>query len=299
MKNLYIYLFFLLLATSGFSQNYHPLIKPNKYWDVMLYDNSICGYGGGGRSFFDGSDTIINTQTYQIIKGYPIISLNQGPYCPPFAVDSSIVGTNNYYFIREDTIAQKVYIFETQSNTEDLLYDFTLTVGDTLQSQYAGMGMQLVVVYVSTDTLLSGDARKIIYLNNGEYYIESIGGSKGGFFLPIVMGIGFDYLTDCVMENGIIIYGGACTPFVGINEFEKADLFRIFPNPSTGIFSIDVKKMGNIEVSVFNLLGELIYFNQENQSSQIKIDLSKETPGFYFAKIKSGNEFYTSKIIKQ
>jgi hypothetical protein len=300
MKNLYLKFLLLCFATSAFSQNYHPLIKPSKYWDVMYHDNSICGYASGGRYFFDGTDTLINGQIYQVIKAYPIISLNQGPYCPPFAVNASIAGSNNSHLIREDTVTQRIYVLKTQTNTEDLLYDFTLLSGDTLHSQYAGMGMQLVVISVSTDTLFNGDVRKVIYLDNGEFYIESIGGSKGGFFMPIVRGIGFDYITHCVIENETIIYGGDCAPLVGINEFESSHLFRIFPNPSIGIYYLDFDiSVLNVSLEIYNCLGVLLFTTNELNPQNFKLDLSEHTPGIYFCKINSGNHQYLTKLIKQ
>jgi len=81
--------------------------------------------------------------------------------------------------MREDTVARKVYVFDIGNGVDASLYDFTLEPGDTLPF-YAGQG-EMIVDSVGTVMLLTGEARKIFYLNYNQYYIEGIGGSAGLF----------------------------------------------------------------------------------------------------------------------
>jgi hypothetical protein len=299
MKNLYFNFILLFLATTAFAQNYHPLIKPNKYWDVMYHDNSICGYASGARYFFDGSDTIINNQTYQIIKAHPIISLSS-PFCPPFYVDTSITFTNGSVFMREDIISEKVYVFFNADGNEYLLYDFNLLSGDTLSSFYASMGGQnLVIDSVGTVTLFDASVKKVIFLNNGEYYIEGIGSTRG-LFNPMVVGIGFEYSAQCVMENGVNLYWGNCYSIVGINDLTLKERINIYPNPGTDIFNFTFSSLSISALEIYNVNGKLIYKEEmKNLQEALQLDLSGETPGIYFCKIISGEQYYTTKIIKQ
>lgn len=79
---------------------------------------------------------------------------------------------------------------------------------------------------------------------------------------------------------------------VGINENEK-DLFKIYPNPSNGIFEIvnGKQQIENIEVS--NVYGRKIYSHSFTPS----IDLSSQPSGIYFMQIRSEQGVVVKKII--
>ena len=77
------------------------------------------------------------------------------------------------------------------------------------------------------------------------------------------------------------------------NEYSK-DLFSIYPNPSTGKFSIEFSNQHQItSVEIYNLLGESV-FQQQNTN---EIDLSSAAKGIYFVKVYAGEKIYTEKII--
>ena len=240
----------LTFSITTFAQNYFPLIKPNLVWQIPHGDGrQICGIIDGHHYFFQG-DTIISGIQYKIIRANPIMQINSGPYCPPFAVDGStdlISGA----FIREDTIAKKVFIYDHGNNSDALLYDFNLTSGDTLFSDFAGAGATLTVDSVAAITLLNGAVRKIFYLNNSEYYIESIGGSQGLQF-PIIQGIGFWEVPGCMSENNIQIWGTQCLGFVGVEEI-KSNNPSIFPNPFDDILSINSHNIVQSKIIIYDV----------------------------------------------
>lgn len=61
----------------------------------------------------------------------------------------------------------------------------------------------------------------------------------------------------------------------------------IFPNPSTGHFTIDTK--ANLQsVAVYNLLGAIVYFNNQ-KTTLTEIDLSSQASGIYFLKLTDNN----------
>ena len=168
MKKLPISILVFIFFQNAFSQSYHQLIRPNTFWEVLHIDGSqLCQYSGGNSYFFDG-DTVIQGMEYKKVLSYKIIHLNPGPFCPPYAIDPNIIVTSA--FMREDTINKKVYVFDPFEN-DALLYDFSLSPGDTLKSFYPGQGLDLVVDSIQNLILLDGSDRQVFYLNNNEYYM--------------------------------------------------------------------------------------------------------------------------------
>ncbi|MBK9637674.1 MAG: T9SS type A sorting domain-containing protein [Bacteroidetes bacterium] len=292
MKKLFT-LIILLASTATFAQNYFPLIRPNLVWQVMQGDGTLICHLSGGQQFYFQGDTLVSGFTYQKIYFNPIISLIGNPYCPPFAVDGN--STSNYGgSMREDTIARKVFIYDYSTNSDELLYDFNLVAGDTLNSNFAGMGSVLIVDSVSTTTLPNGGVRKIFYLNSGENYIESIGGSQGIQF-PLIQGLGFWKVPICISENNIPIWGG-CFGTVGINENLKESKM-VYPNPFVNEISFKASNAEETEIILYNSISNEIL--QKSFSNSTTINTENFESGIYVYKMinKSGLSSF-GKLVK-
>jgi len=77
---------------------------------------------------------------------------------------------------------------------------------------------------------------------------------------------------------------------------------RIYPNPTTGLFTLEVSGGGNEEdlsVEVFNLFGRLITACYHANGNRIMIDLSGQSGGIYLVKAKNGSMVVTGKIVLQ
>ena len=254
------------------AQTYHPLIRPNTYWDVMEADaTQICGYSSGHRFFFQG-DSTINGLQYQILQAYDIVSFVPFHFCHPYYVDGS--SFYPFRFMREDTALKKVFIYDTWNNAEYLQYDFSVNVGDTLDSLY-GLGFQqFVITSIDTVILSNGQLRKRFNNANnswgnwwgGGFYSESIGGNQGIGF-PLLSPI-FDYSEEpgCIVENNATIYGTAlgftCLGFVGL--MENSSIYHglsISYNPSSQTTTITAPSLKgkNYLLRVFDLMGNLVF----------------------------------------
>ncbi|MEZ5048009.1 MAG: T9SS type A sorting domain-containing protein [Saprospiraceae bacterium] len=66
-------------------------------------------------------------------------------------------------------------------------------------------------------------------------------------------------------------------------NIEKVD-FKIYPNPSTGLFTLDSEYRG--EVEVYDMLGNIIWKGEKIESSMY-FDFSNFTKGIYFVRFKS------------
>ncbi len=274
------------MGVASYGQVYHPLVRTNTFWDILQGDGSqICSLSGGNQYFFQGDDTLIMGQTYQIIRGYPIVNVNPGPYCPPFAVDGSV--STIWAFMREDTTAKKVFVFDQGNNSDALLYDFTLIAGDTLNSYYAGLGQTLVVDSVGDTVLLDGAIRKIVYLNNGEFYIESIGSSQG-LCSPIILGTGVWGIHACVSENDIQLWGTQCYGYLGVSEMFADSAFSVFPNPTQNFLQIERNGRSNGILKIMDLTGRLVFVEEISESTK-NIDISQLASDTYIYSFESEN----------
>ena len=69
--------------------------------------------------------------------------------------------------------------------------------------------------------------------------------------------------------------------------------FNVYPNPSNGVFNLEVTLSAsqNVSIHILNILGETVstktYTNMSN--GVYSIDLSKESKGMYFAEIISAS----------
>lgn len=86
------------------------------------------------------------------------------------------------------------------------------------------------------------------------------------------------------------------------SKLETKSTISIYPNPNNGVFNLDINSTkGNtkVNVNIYNLIGELVYtIPEENiDSKQYQIDLSKYSNGIYLVKINTGFESRTERII--
>ncbi len=78
----------------------------------------------------------------------------------------------------------------------------------------------------------------------------------------------------------------------------KQEFFNVFPNPTTGILSINASGISKAEVSVYTINGALVY--KENLDSPVyELNLSAFEKGLYILKIKSEKGIETKKVVLQ
>lgn len=84
---------------------------------------------------------------------------------------------------------------------------------------------------------------------------------------------------------------------LGTNNFEIANNFKIYPNPTNSFIDISTitENYGSLKLGVFDNLGKHLKTNIINS----KIDFSKFQNGVYYLKFEYENQIITKKIIKQ
>jgi hypothetical protein len=85
----------------------------------------------------------------------------------------------------------------------------------------------------------------------------------------------------------------------GISENDFAESMNLYPNPSTGLLSLDFsfQHPGKKSlISVYNVLGEKVYESYGNYPISA-IDISDQSNGVYFLKVNSENTSTIKRII--
>ena len=76
-----------------------------------------------------------------------------------------------------------------------------------------------------------------------------------------------------------------------INEFD----FKLYPNPSNGIFSIEMENVKKYSIEIYSTLGNIVYSKNENAESVINIDHLQT--GIYLIKITTDSDTKTKRLI--
>lgn len=126
-------------------------------------------------------------------------------------------------------------------DTTLVLYDFDLTLGDTAYwDEYYGFGYT-IVTEIDTLTLL-GRQRRLFTMDNGDRWLEGIGSLMGLLraFWQTPLGCGFETFTYCAtyLDEDSLTYTICSDLILGI-EGHPISKERIFPNPSSGTFTLD------------------------------------------------------------
>ena len=180
------------------------------------------------------------------------------------------------------TIALSGLIYEVDSN-KTVLWQQTITGGPT-----GGVGAKVFrysACYISgtppiaptisktADTLFaSGNATKYIWYKNGAVIM----GATNSKYSPTQNGA---YTVKAVDSFGCASSESTAFSFTtGIGDIITEEINVVYPNPTTGILTIDASKLGNnYEVKVFDNLGKEI-INQKNVNS---LNLSNFENGIY------------------
>jgi len=88
---------------------------------------------------------------------------------------------------------------------------------------------------------------------------------------------------------------------LGVEDINKADALSIYPNPSNGVFNIELDtKAGMVSYAVYNLEGKLISQNNVNHAGgkfSQKLNLSHLPTGNYVIQVSNGAEKVSKKLI--
>lgn len=190
------------------------------------------------------------------------------------------------------------------ANTTAGTETYTITPTGPSPTFCAGTASTLTVtiepVTVAPIITVNGSTFTSNILTGNQWYLNGniIPGATGSTYTATVNGV----YTDVVTTNGCpSAHSNSITlSNVGIPDIEGINSISIYPNPSNGIFNIDINSTRNltINVKIFDVLGQLVD-ESEIKNFKSTIDLTSKANGMYFIQINCNGSTYNTKIMKR
>lgn len=294
-------LLFVLFPVVCFGQAYVPLVDTtiHKQWKDYIYcAASLTAYGVKESIYTWNGDTIINGETYiamsqlRYTKGF-----NGFPWWP-----TAVHFFPSNKLIREDD--KRVYEYRPTSGGETVIYDFNLSVGDTVPDPeggtYSSNGDHVII---EIDSIFINQAFRTRFTLAGSHsIIEGIGSTSGLFqtILGTTLECGNRWL-ECYIENDTAYYakpawlGTSCATNLSVYQMSHIN-FQISPNPVQSGESFVVHSDYQIEqISILNTQSQVIKTVIAEGKEQ-SVDVSFPS-GVYFAIIQTELGNTTKRLI--
>jgi hypothetical protein len=291
MKKIILITLFAIFAAGTSGQS---LLETNKMWNVVECSNFGACYTVSFK--FEG-DTILHGITYKKL------------------LESLDAPSDTWTFhsaLREDETG-KVFKNWGWNTEERLFYDFGLEQGDVFYFRlpHYSDSIPMQVTGVDSVTLLNGEKRKRITLDDNAYYeqwIEGTGSTNGVAFVAYGWWgiIDLDYDLNCYFEDDELMYkhGSYETCWyttVGIDDHLADPAWMASPNPFDNTFSIqpNTNVDQGIEIRISTLQGAVLETHFYKGGDKIIAGKNLEK-GFYLMQIfENGSLVHVDKVIKR
>jgi hypothetical protein len=288
MKKL-LFTCFLTLVLSNTNAQVNEYFKGNPQWGIseFHYFPFPC-YTEYLYNYITIGDTLIDSLVYKKIKRKGYIINNELPNpnsqynnCP------KTVAVDNYsptIYLRSS--GKKMYIREQMQ--DELMYDFNLTVGDTLPVSYSNWSSKVVVTDIDIFYTSYG-YRKSFSTSNGFKLLEGIGNEQGLLqFIGALLDA--NVRLNCYSLNDTAYYlfkGGSCNMNVSINsKIGNKEKASITPNPFVNEAILQFNNLqNNATFLVYNTMGQLVQ-STIVISSTSKLERNNLPSGLYYYKLK-------------
>jgi len=226
-----------------------------------------------------------------------------------------IVGGQNYQYVLDTTsglmtsggiggyFEEQKRIFLASASDTILIYDFNLTIGDTLIAN-ATFGTDTFFV-VSDDSTGYHGRRLITLMTNAPYYnpsqwvegignVNGVGGMWSAFSaMSISGGLGF----WCMYGDSVSI---PCNSGLALEpEQSGLNVEMIYPNPVSGVFIIHNATNRFNELILQDALGRIVLKMSLSDQPEITVDVHELAPGLYIVTLFGANALHVEKIEKR
>jgi hypothetical protein len=221
------------------------------------------------------------------------------PNCfPYFDIDEGYTGA-----IRDDSLLNKVFFQYPDSTSDYLLYDYNLSIGDTIASYVTGNG----TVVTNIDSIqIDGSFRKRWHYNNWSdgsegYFIQGYGSSSGlierHWSLQIAKLICVKNEIETIYTTGVFSPLGCNEVYLNTDELSQIQL-DISPIPANKYLQLSFQKeriISQNDVQVFNSFGSFIACNYNSETGTL--DVSNLTSCLYYIKFFLDERFISKRFV--
>jgi hypothetical protein len=287
-------LFCLTISAKTQTSVYHPMPDSNAVWcEDYNYTDGSSVYNYHYAQFIHGDSIIGNNSYHKLFRtGW---------------VYSSYYGGSNYFnqftgLIRQDIAHKKVYTWSNNGDT--LLYDFNLSLHDTLSPTYINDQVINYICYIDS-IFVDNNYRKRFWLctNTGSSdsaYVALIEGEGSTFGLMTTkLAPPFEaYGTLNGFSDTVYYYKAPafCGITVGIQEIKQTTPLEVYPNPTADKITI-INHQKSI-IRIIDIQGQTI-LQFELQQDKTDIDISGLAKGVYILRLISNDKTGVSKFIKE
>jgi hypothetical protein len=244
------------------------------------------------RDFIEG-DTIINSYVYYRVfkSGYWQENFSQMHYYNHVF----------HHFLREEN--NKWYTIDDYQQ-EDLLYDFNLEVGDTVNSAFTHYNDYPITITAIDTILVDSEPKKRFHLNwvsGADYIIEDIGATSGLFENMVF--VAWESNLVCFAKDGVSVWGEStedCDLAVTVPEkFINDQLYSAYPNPASEYIIVVSPYEFNSEatVSLIDSYGRVVLQRLKIYNHITRISLNSLQPGLYIILIESTDKKQYIKLL--
>lgn len=269
---------------------YHPMPDSNAVWcENYSYTNGFGFVDMTYAQFIHGDSTIGDITYHKLYRtGYAIATGGGGTYFNQFTG-----------LFRQDISNKKVYTF--QYNADTLLYDFNLSLHDTLLPTVLNNQIINYVCYIDS-IFVDNNYRKRFWLSTSgdSAYVALIEGEGSTFGLMIAQlappfeAVGtLNGFSDTVHYNQALAF---CGITVGILEVTQTGAIKVYPNPTTNNLTIESLQKSLIEI--LNIQGQII-LKQQIQPGKTDIDTSGLPKGVYILRQWCNDKSTVTRIMKE
>lgn len=245
-------------------------------------------------------------------------TINGFQYKKYYNADSNF--SNSFYLaaLREDVTTQKVFAFHPTDSVERILYDFSATVGDTVESHSSYLGwfaQPFLFQVLAVDSIsILGNFHKRLKVKSlcesqpiEDYWVTGIGSISAGLFDAGMYGFcGANCFSAppvllCFERDGNLLFDNPtydnCIEYpLGTTELQQEIGVSIYPNPTSDIVTITSKEPID-NYSIYSINNQLILSKKDN-SNFVEVSFVNLPSGVYFVKITTSKGSILKKISK-
>ncbi len=297
--------FFFISFGKVSSQDYVPMAVDGAHW-IVGYDEMATPQPYDALwEYHTLGDTIVGEHTY--LKVYWRELEINNDFAPPFnsATPYELVG-----LLREDFKERKVYAIQLSTpplsyfhgcpiGEESLLFDFSLTVGDTASFCVLPDVFGALEISYLIDVILWGLETREFLLSDGSVYYEGIGSNYGLFeemFAP------FKKQNDRYVVSTFLEYYCRDTPcdyLVSTEASPHNTSVVIHPNPAASEFMLQLPeyiRVSQSRIELYGPAGRLLITSQPTSHLQ-NFNVSHLPKGLYLLRLWDGERWLVTKIV--